>query len=389
MVDCPACGRSLRVPSEDGGKARAEMLQRPTGDAKFLSALEELSSLGAPAKPAPAPAAARRNPAPSLPTGARRGSDRPSGDVRDSMRIVPLSQAKTRAEEVLGELSGLLPADQPEPLVIPEILPPEDEATEETNPEDSETPRILANEVATEEWTSVLSELAGEPQQELARPTRSAGARMQSLLLVTVAVVAFVGGLLTSRSFGVFGTPPVTGTTSEATASKQGASHQERAPEIPAAEPADAGAAAVRGVVTFADESGAVQPDSEAIVLLLPVRNLSGLKLDAGPLRERTPTAARTAIEAALKVLNVTYVRADSRGQYQLPRLSQDPVLLLVISRHAARPEGEPLPAAVADELQKWFESQERITGRLAVHLQSLAASSAENAETVNVSFSQ
>lgn len=141
--------------------------------------------------------------------------------------------------------------------------------------------------------------------------------------------------------------------------------------------PAQGDASAVEtisGRVTYTGSDGKEKPDASALALLLPTTNSSNLKLDAGPLRDLEQTPARMAIETALGVLGATVVRADEDGQFKLPRRLTDPATLIIISRHAARPDGESVSAEAQSALSMWLTSPTQLPGRLAVQTQPLSA---------------
>ena len=98
------------------------------------------------------------------------------------------------------------------------------------------------------------------------------------------------------------------------------------------------------------------------------------LQLDAAPLRDLEQTPAKMAIETALSVLGATVVRADEDGQFKLPRRVTDAATLIIISRHAARPDGESVSAEAQAALSTWLTSPTQLLGRLSVQTQPLSA---------------
>ena len=60
---------------------------------------------------------------------------------------------------------------------------------------------------------------------------------------------------------------------------------------------------------------------------------------------------------------------------------------MLVISRHASRPESEPVEFTAAKTLAAWFESPSQLTGRLQVQQQSLPAAEQMDKGPVEVTF--
>lgn len=123
----------------------------------------------------------------------------------------------------------------------------------------------------------------------------------------------------------------------------------------------------LKGVVRFVNDSGNFAADSGAIVLLLPTENTTTLRLDARPLRESADSKARQAIEAALEILGGSVLHADEAGTWTANVQSNVALTMIVISRHRARTESQPVPDEIQESLSRWFDSPNHITGRLAV----------------------
>ena len=381
LVDCPACGRSLRVPQEDGSKRPPEPLKRPSSDAKFLDALQELSGLGSStggvrvAAPSPAtPAAKKREP--------QQGALTDVGRTRDSMRIVPLPVVSSEASspaDPLQELANLPPAEDDIPLILPEILSDQmtesDEFSDDQADPTAEEAAELVGDSATEltrlptELSHALSELAQQPPLPSAASAVKPRRTWWPIWLVFTGVLGFAAGYLVAHQR--VGRPVIE--------TARGMLAGPKVPEMNdgqniAAEPkSPEGRQLVRGVVTYTSGPGVTAPDVGALVLLLPVTNSAGLKLDPGPLREPEVTVAQSAVAAALRILGGSFVRTDSQGGFQFERTGPAPAALLVISRHAAREAGEPVSSEVEELLGQWFESGLRLIGRLAVQQRPLA----------------
>jgi hypothetical protein len=144
---------------------------------------------------------------------------------------------------------------------------------------------------------------------------------------------------------------------------------------------------AVTGRVMYADEAGAMKPDAGALVMLVPAENTAGLKLDARPLRDLQASDAKLAVEAAINVLKGSITRAAADGTFAMERRYSGAVTMLVISRHASRPESEPVEVTAAKTLAAWFESPSQLTGRLQVQQQSLPAAEQMDKGPVEVTF--
>ena len=120
--------------------------------------------------------------------------------------------------------------------------------------------------------------------------------------------------------------------------------------------------------------NGKQQPDSGALVILLPLKNPTRLRFDGSALHTEKDNPARLATIAALSQLHAHFDQAADDGSFSLHYDTQTPAALLVISRHLAGPPGNPLPADCELLINQWFESTAGLTGRLATKLHPLPA---------------
>lgn len=309
------------------------------------------------------------------------------------MRIVPLYAATpaSRTKPVEETARGLaeIPFDEDSaPLIIPELSDPEiieePATTEELMTADratirsgSETAFDLPNHLsaALEELTEFAPRTAvSEYQLE----TRQSGARMWIALFVVTAITSFVAGSFFARAPG----------SSKANSTSATNENSPENPLAPAINNEVGPVQSISGTITFADGSGASKPDSEALILLLPTANASGLKLDARPLRDLRKSTSKEAVEAALRVLGATITRAADDGTFSIERRHSGAVKLIVVSRHSSRPASEAVPPPVATSLAEWFESPSHLTGRLSVQEEVLpAAKEGASGPPVEIAF--
>jgi hypothetical protein len=347
VVDCPACGRSLRVPGVDGADALPESVQNSSADTNLLNALEELSnlpaSIGAAATipPVPTGSGRERRPFQSGLTGAG-----PQSSQKDTMRIVPLAPASStsRAEtsrDIVREPAESPSEDEAAPLIIRELCD-----------------------------TDLIDE-----RRIPAAPSRT---RLPVVLIGATAIVAFFFGYLAALTQGTAPdeirgetNPPLTANANPAVIDSKSEAVSK-----------------ITGTITFSGTGKGESPDAGALVLLLPSANTSGLRLDARPLRNLQQSPAKEAVEVALNILGATITRAADNGTFSLDRRHGGPVTLIVISRHASRSESESIPPATAGLLAEWFESPAHLTGRLSVQEKPLPASGAgESDSPIEITF--
>lgn len=405
----------------DGAAAKSEPVQRPGSDAGLLSALEELSNFPEAARTltfksttafgSTTPPISRRDNLEPQPTRVRRRGSIPATDAecglsdasaetgKDSIRIVPLSLTASGStssgaspEDVLRELADLPPAEDWAPQIIPELVEPE-------LPEESVALSAVTNSPAVppvtstspkpafdlpDHLSSALAELADTVAPTAVLPnipvTRRPGLMLWSVMTVALVSCGTVAGFLWGRS-GANASPESASfaATVESTAARGDA-------DQPAVIAPPGKLPPVSGFVHYTDGSGKLKSDVGALILLLPAANASGLRLDARPLREGQSGPAKVAVESALAVLGATITRAADDGSFSVPRLHSGEMKLLVISRHASRPDSEPVAAVLIEQLAHWFDSPTHITGRLSVKQADVSAvSDADKSGTLRI----
>ncbi len=406
-MDCPACGRTLRVPVSEGATDISDGAPS-TADHSLRSALEELSSLG---QPSVSPSSPRAEP-PESPAP-RKNAARPlTSEVegqRDSMRIIPLSAGTLSAgvpaatpldssvvlqssDDALRQMAEITPGEMNAPLIVPGLLDSEiSDAQAEliTNTQAPSGTALSGNAFPSADSRDRPGDLASALQELATHHSETVGTAPSSLreqknggrLIRTAMVIiaAFVAGVFVGR-FTVTSSPgqPSAMVSGPGKANvSQPVEAVEMIPEL-----------TVTGRVMYSDDAGLLKPDAAAFVLLVPADNKTGLKLDAQPLRDLKVSEAKLAVEAAIHVLKGSLARAADDGTFRLERRTSGPVKLIVISRHASRPESEPIDAAAAQTLAAWFDAPSQLTGRLQVQEKSIAAADQAGDTSVEVTFS-
>lgn len=392
VVDCPGCGRSLRVPQQDGTAEAVPRRALPRDEAgRLLAELQTLSALSAEAAQQPA------------------ATEIPADDAAEPLRIVPLSAVHPAPPEtpVAPPTAATPSARRPRSATGPaaarppaEPLTPAAAAPPTANPETAVSPQRPEDHSAARpaELAQALAELttlhkdrpASENAADQAVPSGAAPAaarfagtrpltkppmRIRLSAVSFLCLVAFGLGMLGMRLWTT--TAPAAedaaaeDTTVEAPGDASGAAAEAAMSGPVATQVAPAGD--VPGRVTWTATGGAPQPDAGALVLLLPATHPGRLRLDGASLRELSPDTDQQAVRAALQVLGGSFVRADADGRFRLPRWSPAAMQLFVVSRHQARAAGTPLPAAVTTAWSAYFEAPELLAGRLSVSMQTLA----------------
>ncbi|MFM7058437.1 MAG: hypothetical protein ACKO2P_16085 [Planctomycetota bacterium] len=376
LVDCPACGRSLKVPDADGKAPKTSASRtKAAPDPQLHSALQRLSEIGLDSAPEsnPAPDSASpthkvvpRKAAKTPATPAKHGPGSPAGHPAKP----------TATADPLNELAAL-PAAPPDELPLlaePELLE-ESGGDEEVpaSPASDPAPRTSAphsSETLTAPLATALAELAAQPSPAPVpvAPHRSALKHSFPVLIpLLTALLMFTAGYLAGNTTA---RPPAAPESPPAAPSSQIDS------PAPAPTPADTPVPAGRisGLIQAASADGNTTPDAGALVIIAPAMNPSELRIDGRFLRDAPDTPGRRAITTALEQLGVRLTFAADDGTYSLPLPAPGPCVLIVVSRRNARPASAPLPADVATHLNQWFTAPSPVTGRLQTVVRTVTA---------------
>lgn len=343
IVDCPTCGRSLRVPGLDG---TVEPLPDPglnLKDSSLASALNELAEMGrepldAGASPVPAVLAAQPE--------------------RDFAQPLPAPQPV-----VVEPPAPAVPVHNAGSAVVatgPAAAPGSDKGAA---PQDA--------------GSSPLSELAGLAAASAAANTSAALStkrpwkdRLREMFpwpVLLVLLGATTAGLLAGWALGRAGS----------TASESTASHGSPAGPGPGAHPAQAASRmlrasgtlrmpALKGQITYRTVGGMTRADAGARIIVLPEQRTAGrAKLSIVGLRPADPPEDLNAARAWLRALGGDVAVADEDGQYtaRLPR--QGTYHVILVSKYQGRGE-EPVRSSVKAVLQQYVDDPDALIGRLA-----------------------
>lgn len=349
MVDCPRCGRTLRVPGADG-KIRPLPAERinVNGDSALQSALSELSALQSVAVAQPPDL-----PADDTPGDPRAAEDTIAGPADRSPSVAPVSVSPASASEsasvATAEADGTAGPASPPPAVR------------------DQTATTAASADSLHAPLQELAALGATAQDRLSSRSKSTESRPrtlnQKLLLLAVGVLLFGNGFFLGR--GLFGGASDADSGTDA-ATRPAAAHLAAANSNDALPQADrTDAVTLHGRVTYVDATSERQPDEGALLLLLPDTREGSLKFDGGLLWLAEHASDRRAVRAALRELGAGVTVADSNGQFVVTGAA-DSLRLVAISRHASRGNDVSPSPAVTDLLRQWFDSVPHLVGQLA-----------------------
>ncbi|HUQ69141.1 MAG TPA: hypothetical protein VM165_06450, partial [Planctomycetaceae bacterium] len=118
---------------------------------------------------------------------------------------------------------------------------------------------------------------------------------------------------------------------------------------------ADAAALKLAGRVSWRTESGETKPDIGAVVIVWPENWDGATRLSPLGLRPADSDADQAFVTGAVAGMGGGLARTGADGSYHLTLPQWGRYRRLIISRLKARPEKEPLPAAVVGELQQYL----------------------------------
>ena len=319
VVDCPTCGRSIRVPLLDGTVQPMLVPELNREDSHLSRALDELARL------VDAP----------IPT------------------LVPSTTARSELDE--NEAENQIPQPLPEPIPIevpllptPVIVRPPVDATLGTPNESS-----VANE------RSLLAELASlsngasvdEPGENLAFPEpRAKGRRTNSTTrsiptYVFLIFGVFLAGMLTERFLRVI----------ESLSVKQAPAVAEQL--VPNTENG------LTGRITFRSKEGDSQPDRGARVIVFPNRRTGNNKLSVAGFRPSDGPSDQQAASEAIKAVGGAVATVDERGSFRIP-VEAGSYRMLILSHFQPRDASDSDP--VLDKLlSEYFENPGELLGKV------------------------
>lgn len=322
VVDCPQCGRSLRVPELDG---RTRRLPNPESEVKrdsaLLAALSELSVLDQDDLAAAA--------------------ERPAGQgaAEQTHKVLtpePLAMTEPVEVEISPAVARESDFESDEPIAIAETL------------------SVLAAFEQQHAGGQVAADVLQDMREVSRGQPRMTGAVLSGIAMLLLGVcVGWWVGHQSADGAGSVDKPldelPLAGM------------------DAPIRVRPVRGAVSVQGKIEYQDASGRTLPDSGATALLLPVDRLGTIKLNARSLKRPAGNPDLAATLAALSALGGAVGLADEKGSYQLTSSQTEDCVLIVVSQHLERPDDVPPPPQAVEILQSWFDSTNHVLGRLAV----------------------
>lgn len=343
LVDCPTCGRTIRVPDPEGNVQPMPDLKLNLKDSKLATALEELAMLGENGKaiePESAVAVAEGD------------GDTPKPPTAPP--VVPSAPVPIRVEPVV--------VAKPIPIAIHDPHKPAAVATMQELAALASQP-ITRDPIAEQPVVDFEMPLA---QRDTGTMTSK---RSGTSWIVIASLLGFIAGFVVGRW-----------DRSSVSSSKDfaGADGQPQAAKllVPGNSVASGKqAAGVRGRITFQTDSGDRRPDRGARVLLLPEKRAGTTKLAVTGFRSADADADGQVAAAGLRALGGDVAIVDDAGNFESVALKPGTYRILALSHFQPRDDRAAIEPSVKALLESYFDKPEQLLGKCRYQLAELKVS--------------
>ena len=343
IVDCPTCGRAIRVPKLDGRVDPIPQPQLNLQDSQLANALDELASIG-----------------------------EVSVIDDDEGEIDNILNRETR------EADSMEPAPLPEPVAIDPPLPAElasERRSSAVVPETVDPPEFIRPGTGADNDPATSSTPDDDPLVSLAAAAppgvgiadNSSSKGLRSLLslpvLLAMCLVFFVGfamGSILGRLND--GQNPADGNPS--TEVKPDGQQTQPSPDGTAAE-SSTKAPALRGHITYKTEAGENRPDRGARVIVLPQNRQGQAKPAAVGFRAADSEADVKFATASIRALSGNVAVVDDEGNFEITLPAAGTYHILVVSHYQSCGENASTNAELQKVLESFFNKPGQLLGSL------------------------
>lgn len=344
VVDCPTCGRTLRVPKLDGSVEPVSDPKLDLQDDELVRALDELASIG------------------------------DEEFVDDDVDIAAAADEQVEFASVDRQQDDrvvmLAPVPAAEPVAIDPPLPPEpvSEQADAAGDQDPLVTQVVEYRTANPNPLEELAGLPNEPQPAVADISESAGWKVLLTPLVLMAIsigcaVAFTVGVLVGRSHTI--DEPLADQPNGDPANKV-ANDTNATPK--SAANGEAEKPALKGRITFKTESGEIRPDRGARVVVLPAQRVGTAKLSIIGFRAADTAEDFAVSSAALRALGGDIAATDEHGNFEVHLNEAGNYRVVVLSHFHPRENGAQPNEELQTLLDAYFDSPTQLLGRLSYY---------------------
>jgi hypothetical protein len=384
IVDCPTCGRTIRVPELDG---TIKPLPKPglnTKDSELARALDELASIGESEAP---PESKIPSESPAAPEPRRK-------PVLRSVEIAPLpapvpievsappppppppQHVSSTPEEGRPWASTAAPGEAWRRLIAAANDGSSDASSEDQAGTRDEVALVPAAQIAAafasqtageNEEPVPLTELASElvpaepsPQTASVRGSFHWTPRL-SLIFSGILALVFAVGFWAGR---------VTSTPAVPAAQPMSQANSARPDPFAAADVSSERTPSIRGRITYVTGSGERRPDRGARLLVLPAQRAGSTRITPVGLRPDAPSEDRQVAVTAIRTAGGDFAVTDDEGRFEIALSGAGQYHILVLSNSLSRDDAQ--TGAVDAVLSPFFERPAQIYGRVRFHLESI-----------------
>lgn len=321
VVDCPTCGRTIRVPELDGSLAPVPAPGLNSDDEHLARALDELGAL-----------------------------------AQIDLQALPAAEDLEEPDDEIPQ-----PLPEPVPMEIPIPITPAVVSLD--------LPSVPAISTAPPgPSVDVLAELAAASPREFVTaqpaPQTTIGHPRWLLIAAFAPLLTLLVGLGLGWTIGRL------------------SSHSADAPLTPAEKNVIADASArVRGRISYQTPEGTIEPDVGAAVLLLPESWDAVNRLAPAGLRPADAVLDQEFVAVAITGMQGRLGFANAAGEFDLSASTEGKQRVLVLSRLSARPEGTAIAPEDLTLLQGYLQDPEATLGQRSYVLKTVEVR--EGAETV------
>lgn len=339
LVDCPTCGRTIRVPDPEGFVQPLPELKLNLKDSKLATALEELAMFGQGA------ASVEPESAVVVPEGEANAPKLPVAPPAPiPIRVEPVVVPKPIPIEIHDTQKPAPVASMQELAALASLPPPRDPLAEQP--------------VVDVEMTLGLRDVAREPLK-----------RSVTSWIVIATLLGFIVGFALGRW-----------DRSSVTAPKVFFEGDGKRIVTPDNSPADGGSsskpnAAVKGRITYQADSGERHFDRGARVLLLPEKRAGTTKLAVNGFRSADADADGQVAAASLRALGGDVAIVDDAGNFESTALKPGTYRILALSHFQPREDRAVIEPPVKALLESYFDKPEQLLGKCRYQLAELKVS--------------
>lgn len=348
LVDCPTCGRTIRVPDPEGHVQPLPDLKLNLKDSKLATALEELALLGENGKGVESESA----------VAVAEGDDN-TPKPPTAPQLVPPAPVPIRVEPVV--------VAKPIPIAIHDPHKPAAVAS-------MQELAALANQPISRDPT------AEQPVVDVEMPLiqRDAGTTTSKRSGTSWIVIASLLGFIVGFVVGRWDRSSVT--TSKEVAGGDGKAHAANVNSSIESSSSGKQTVSVRGRITFQTDSGERRPDRGARVLLLPEKRVGTTKLAVTGFRSADDDADGQVAAASLRALGGDVAIVDDAGNFESAALKPGTYRILALSHFQPRDDRAAIEPSVRALLDSYFDKPEQLLGKCRYQLAELKVSGQEPA---------